>query len=114
MPPTLHQPLQRALIAFAEGRAVAARRELASEPRDLAAPTGHFELPTRERVRILADGDDMEVERGGLRYGAYPVGAAVRYVPGLDLYLTGTSSGALRWVGLYEDFIVPPKGSGGR
>jgi hypothetical protein len=106
LPATLHQPLQRALIAFVEGRASAARRELASEPADLAVPTGRFELPTSEKVRILAEVKDVKLERGGLRYDAYPVGAGIRYVPGLDLYLTGTPDGALRWLTLYEDYLV--------
>jgi hypothetical protein len=115
MPATLHQPLQRALIAFAEGRSGTARRELASEPADLAVPTGQFKLPTGEKVRILADGEaGRTVERRGLLYAAYPVGAGVRYVPGLDLYLTGTPAGALRWIGLYEDFTVRPSRGGAR
>lgn len=108
MRPTMHQPLQRALVAFAEGRPAAAQRELASVPADLPVPTGFFELRDGERVRVLAEGDDIKVERRGLRYGAFLVGSGVRYVPGLDLYLTGAPGGRLRWIGLYEDVLARP------
>ena len=108
MRPTLHQPLQRALIAFAEGRLRAARRELAAEPADLEVPTGEFELGAGERVRIFAEGKGLKLERDGLAYDAFLVGAGTRYVPGLDLYLTGSPGGRLRWLGLYEDFLARP------
>ena len=109
---TLHQPLQRALVAFAEGRPRAARRELASEPIDLPVPTGLFELPTEEKVRIFSEGKKVKLERRGLTYDAFQVGSGVRYVPGLDLYLTGHPEGRVRWIGLYEDFVAVPSRSG--
>lgn len=33
--------------------------------------------------------DELTVERKGIRYPAYPVGAQVRYVSGLDGYVAG-------------------------
>jgi hypothetical protein len=108
MAATLHQPLQRALVAFAEGRPGAARRELASEPADLAVPTGRFELPGGEKVRIFSDGKAVKLERRGLAYDAFTVGSGVRYVPGLDLYLTGSPAGGVRWLNLYESFRARP------
>jgi CubicO group peptidase (beta-lactamase class C family) len=112
MDATLHQPLQRALVAFAEGRAGDARRALASEPEDLPVPAGDFALPGGEHVRIVVDGKAVKLERGGLSYEAFPVGSGVRYVPGLDLYLTGTRGGGLRWLGLYEDAVARPVAAG--
>ena len=108
MPATLHQPLQRALVAFAEGRPKAARRELRSVPSDLPVPTGEFTLGSGEKIRIFSRRDDVKVERNGLAYDAFTVGSGVRYVPGLDLYITGTDRGGLRWIRLYEDFNATP------
>lgn len=111
---TLHQSLQRALVAFAEGRPRAARRTLAVEPADVPVPAGQFELlPTGERVRIDSDGKKVKLERRGLVYEAFQVGSGVRYAPGLDLYLTGHPHGGVRWISLYEDIVArpsPPRG----
>lgn len=109
---TLHQPLQRALVAFAEGRPRAARRALAAEPADTPVPAGEFELPTGERVRIISERKKLKLERRGLLYEAFLVGSGIRYVPGLDLYLTGHQHGRVRWISLYEDFVARPSRAG--
>jgi CubicO group peptidase (beta-lactamase class C family) len=103
--PALQQRLQRALVAFASGRPAFARRELAAPLPDRAAIPGKYRLPTGEivTVRTKADGQ-VAVERGGIEYPAYRIGAGIRYVPGLDAYLAGGSANRLHWLTLYEDF----------
>jgi len=102
----IHQRLQRALVAFAEGRAVIARRELdqplASEP----VKPGRYKLPNGETLNLFAEVErSMTLEFGDLHYAAFRAGPVMRYVPGLDLYLAGTSDGHLLWLSLYEDLI---------
>jgi CubicO group peptidase (beta-lactamase class C family) len=101
--PGLQQPLQRALVAFAEGSAARARRELASVLAEEEAPVGRFTLSSGETVEVIAQGDQRSVRRRGLDYPAYKIGSGIRYVPGLDLYVAGTGAGGLRWLTLYED-----------
>lgn len=103
--PALQQRLQRSLVAFAEGRRLAAERELAAPLSGNSVLAGHYSLPTGERIAVAGDRDAlMSVERGGLRYTAYPIADGIRYVPGLDVYVSGEKDG-LRWISLYEDFI---------
>ena len=103
--PAVQQRLQRSLVAFAEGRRSAAGRELATPLSGNSVLAGHYSLPTGERIAVAGDRDAlMSVERGGLRYTAYPIADGIRYVPGLDVYVSGEKDG-LRWISLYEDFI---------
>lgn len=103
--PAIQQPLQRALVAFAEGRPSSARRELASHKLQGEIAAGRYRLPRGELIVIDGQNNKMAVERAGLRYPAYPVGGGIRYVPGLDVYLTG-QPGGLGWLGLYEDHLA--------
>lgn len=104
--PALQQRLQRALVAFGEGRGAAARRELAAPLPDRAVAPGRYRLPTGETVVVEAKANSpTTVERRGLAYPAYRIGAGIRYVPGLEVYLAGGPSGRLRWLGLHEDFV---------
>ena len=57
-----------------------------------------------QRALVSLGGSGITVERRGLDYPAYPVGTGIRYVPGLDAYLSGGAGGRLRWLSLYEDF----------
>lgn len=101
--PALQQRLQRALVAFAEGDAARATRELGNPLPDLPVGVGQFALATGETVEIVADGERRAAVRNGIAYPAYPIGTGIRYVPGLDLYLAGSHDGRLHWLGLYED-----------
>lgn len=104
--PALQQRLQRALVAFAEGRARDGRRELASPPPDLPVDAGRYTLPNGEPAIVAGTGQDMTVTRAGIAYPAIRIGAGIRYVPGLDAYLAGAPGGGLRWLGLYEDWVA--------
>ena len=101
--PELQQRLQRALVAFAEGNSSAGSAELSAPLADIPIPTGQFRLPSGEMLDVRADGNRRSIRRGGVDYPAYPVGTGIRYVPGLDAYLAGTSDGRLRVLTLYED-----------
>jgi hypothetical protein len=107
--PGLQQRLQRALVAFADGRPTRARSEVERPMADAQPPLGQFRLGSGEIVAFLASGDRRFVRRGGIDYPAYPVGSGIRYVPGLDLYLAGASQGRLQWLTLYEDFTARPR-----
>ena len=105
--PVVQQRLQRALIAFAEGKMASAKRELAAEIPARAATVGAYHFVTGERVEIAAgDGPLLIVERRGIRYAAYPIGPGIRYVPGLDVYLAAASDRSLHWLSLYDDLIA--------
>lgn len=106
--PALQQRLQRALVAFAEGRTSAARRELAMPLPDAPPIPGAYRLKTGERVTLAADGDKLSIRRRGIAYPAYRIGSAIRYVPGLDLYLAGERRG-LRFLSLHEDYLAAPE-----
>jgi hypothetical protein len=56
-----------------------------------------------ERITITPADPFLKVAFRGLDYTAYPVGAGVRYIPGLDIYIGGQAGGGLHWLGLYED-----------
>ena len=102
---SLQQRLQRALVAFAEQRPANARKELERPLAGGPAPLGRFDLPGGETVVLKADGDFVQVSWRGLDYRAFGIGNGIRYVPGLDIYLSGAAGGGLHWLGLYEDRI---------
>ena len=99
--PELQQRLQRAIVAFAEGRPADAERELEQPLADLPIAPGNYRLGADE-VSVVA-GSLPVVRRRGLTYSAFPIGSGIHYVPGLDIYLAGTSDGRARLLGLYED-----------
>ena len=101
-PHRLHQAiLQGAVRAFD-----AARRELSKSLPDNAVVPAAYKLPTGEMVTVLTRGNRVAVNRGGINYLAFRIGAGIRYVPGLDLYVSGAESGGLHWLSLYEDFTA--------
>jgi CubicO group peptidase (beta-lactamase class C family) len=100
--PAFHQSLQRALVAFAENRPAAARRELEQPLPALEAPSGAFRLCSGGTLTVRKAGSAVSVERDGLSYPAYPTGSPVRYVPGLDGYLAGDAAGRVHWISLYD------------
>jgi hypothetical protein len=104
-----HQSLQRALVAFAENRPAAARREIQRRLPEREAPMGEFRLRTGESLAVKKAGSRVSVERRGLSYPAYPAGSAVRYVPGLDGYVAGDEVGRLHWISLYDAFVGQPR-----
>lgn len=107
--PGLQQRLQRALVAFAEKRATDARKELARPLADLPVRPSRYALAGGgERVTVHGDAGIVYVTRRGIDYRAVRIGAGIRYVPGLDVYLAGTRNGALRWLSLYEDRVGRP------
>lgn len=103
--PALHQRLQRALVAFAERKAAAPALELARPLPDRPVVPGAYTLPTGEAVGVVARGNRVAVNRGGINYLAFPVGKGIRYVPGLDLYVAGAEGGGFHWLSLYEDLL---------
>lgn len=105
--PALQQRLQRALVAFAEGRAEAGRAELRKPlPRNGFRP-GQYRGSKGAPIRVASNGTRMSVQRGGLDYPAYPVATGILYVPGLDAYLAGDEPGRLHWLSLYEEILAP-------
>ena len=101
--PGLQQRLQRAIVAFAEGNEKRGEREISAPLAEVPVPAGPFRLSSGDSVEVLARGNRLLVRREGVDYPAYPIGPAIRYVPGLDLYVAGTADGGLRWLTLYED-----------
>jgi CubicO group peptidase (beta-lactamase class C family) len=101
----LQQRLQRALVAFSEDRASEGRDELRSEQPDEPVQPGDYLLSNGERVVVSTEGNRVFVTRQGIRYGAYRIGAGIRYVPGLDTYLAGAGETGLHWLNLYEDLL---------
>ncbi len=61
-----------------------------------------------ENLVVRKSGTRMSVERQGLNYPAYPIGSAIRYVPGLDAYIAGDERGRLHWISLYDKFVGLP------
>lgn len=107
--PALQQRLQRAIVEFAEGRGASARPELAASLPDRAVAPGGYRFPTGETIVVRTKGNSsVTVDRRGLAYPAYPIGAGIRYVPGLDVYLAGGPGGLLHWLSLYEDVQATP------
>jgi CubicO group peptidase (beta-lactamase class C family) len=104
--PPLQQRLQRALVAFAEGRAAQADRELGAPLPEVAAKPGTYRLPDGDAVLVRATGKSVQVRRKGIEYPAYPTGSGLRYIPGLDVYIAGGPDERLHWLSLYEDFVV--------
>ena len=101
--PAFQQRLQRALVAFASGQASAGRRELQANVPTAEPMPGTYRLGP-DTVELTAPGGPiMQVAVQGLRYDAFPVSSAVRYVPGLDAYLSGGPHGRLDWLTLYDD-----------
>lgn len=101
--PALQQRLQRALVAFAEGRAAAGRSELRAPPPTEAAEPGRYRIGSELLVVTRMKGPLLQIERRGVRYTGFPIADHIHYVPGLDAYLWGTSAGDLRVLTLYED-----------
>ena len=106
--PAFHQRLQRALVAFAENRPVAARRQLQVRLPNLEAPAGAFMMRAGEQLMVKKSGSEMSVVRRGINYPAYPTGSVIRYVPGLDAYIAGDKRGRLHWISLYDEFVGLP------
>ncbi len=99
MAPAMHQSLQRALVAYAEGA-----RPTALEPAlmEEEARPGVYRLASGELIQVTAQDRRRAVVRHGISYPAYAVGGGVRYVPGLDLYLAGDGAGCARFASLYD------------
>jgi CubicO group peptidase (beta-lactamase class C family) len=104
--PELQQRLQRALVAFAERRNAAAQRELTAPLPDRPVDPGTYRLATGETVQIVTRNGRTAVNRGGVTYLAFLIGKGIRYVPGLDLYVSGAEKGGLHWLSLYEDAVA--------
>ena len=101
MAPSMHQALQRALVAYAEGHNPDG---LEPELRAAEAEIGTFRLANGELLELVANGRTRIIVRRRLKYPAYLVGGGVRYVPGLDLYFSGDADGCTRFVTLSEDW----------
>lgn len=99
MAPAMHQSLQRALVAYAEGA-----RPTGLEPalKEEDAQPGIYRLASGELIEVTAKDRSRAVVRRGLSYPAYAIGGGVRYAPGLDLYLSGDGAGCARFATLYD------------
>jgi CubicO group peptidase (beta-lactamase class C family) len=108
MAPALHQRLQRALVAYAEGRPRVAAREIARVPAPRNSVPGVYQGRGGTRIDVPAgsDGKVLTVTRAGIEYDAFPVGAGVHYVPGCDAYVWARADGRLGWLSLYEDEVL--------
>lgn len=104
---SIQQRLQRALVAFAEGRRKDAAHELASPMPDLPVAAGTYRMPWGQTT-IATDGHRTTATRRGLAYPAYLIGRGIRYIPGLDVYISRDAQGRLHWLGLHEDAIGTP------
>lgn len=109
--PGLHQPLQRAILAFASGRPEDGAAELAVPLLPRAARPGSYRAPDGELV-LLGEGAGpvLRLTRRGVGYDVYPVAEGIGYAPGLDAYVTGLPDGGLRLLSLYEDLKAEPAG----
>ena len=101
--PALQQRLQRALVAFAEGRKSSGKRELGLPLSDEPIRPGVYQTPAG--MASFVAGSAPAVSRNGLKYPAYRISTGIHYVPGLDVYLAGAPDGNLRWLGLHDDLI---------
>ena len=108
--PALQQRLQRAIVAFAEGRETAGRQELARPLADGPISAGSFALGSGERVTVTNGAAGMAVAQEGITYRGFPVANGIRYFPGLDTYVAAEPGGGLRWLSLYRDAIATPAG----
>jgi CubicO group peptidase (beta-lactamase class C family) len=101
--PDLQQPLQRAIVAFANGNPASGMAELAARPARLRAMPGSYRTSGGEAVAVeAASGPLLRLTRRGVAYTVFPVGGGIGYAPGLDAYVTGTSTGGLSMLSLYE------------
>lgn len=96
--PAIQQRLQRAIIAAAEGRIGAARRELAAPMLDQDVVAGGYRLPGGERLLVSKYSQNVAVNRRGIAYPAIRFGGGIRYVPGLDSYVAAQADGSLHWL----------------
>ncbi len=101
--PAFQQRLQRALVKFAEGRPAEAQRELEQPLGDMPVAAGNYRAGIFEVA--VARGSAPVARRAGLEYPGFPIGSGVHYVPGLDIYVAGTSDGHIRLLSLYEDSL---------
>ena len=104
--PAIQQRVQRALVAFAEGRRGDVQRELQAPMPDMDVEPGTYRLRSGEPVEVLTKGTRVAVKRGGINYLAFRVGKGIRYVPGLDLYVSGAGPRGMHWLSLYEDLLA--------
>ncbi len=105
--PHYQTELPRALIALGEGRQ--ARLET---DRDAPLPEGlegWYESGSGFRLEIVPrDGGISIRPEGGLTYPAYPTGEGVLYVPGLDIFLSGSGeAGGLAFTA--RSILAPPE-----
>lgn len=105
--PSLQPRLQRALVAYAEGRASDARRELALAGPAASLRPGRYRLGRHALGIVAASGELVDVRFRGLTYTAFPIGEGWHYAPGLDAYLAGDGAG-VRWLTLYDDQLAVP------
>jgi CubicO group peptidase (beta-lactamase class C family) len=100
--PDLQQPLQRAIVAFANGRPSAASAALAARLPRTPARVGSYRMAEGEVIAVEASaGPLLRLTRRGVTYTVYPVGGSIGYAPGLDAYVTGLATGGLGLMSLY-------------
>ena len=105
LPAALQQRLQRALVAWAEGDSRGAANEIRRRLPRLAAKPGSYRSRGGEQFDITAGEEPLlNIAYRGVSYLAYPLDSGIKYVPGLDAYLSATPEGQLRFLTLYEDF----------
>ena len=104
--PNFQQPLQRAIVAFAQGHMGEARREIGKRLPALPAPEGSYVAQSGERLAVERRGETLVLVRRGIAYQAYAMDGDIRYVPGMDAYIAGGPAGQLRLLTLYEELFA--------
>lgn len=104
--PNFQQPLQRALVAFAQRHPAKARRAINMRlPAQSVAVGSYAAQKTGERLTVERRREMLFLVRRGIAYPAYPMDRNIRYVPGMDAYIAGGPAGQLRLLTLYEDLV---------
>jgi CubicO group peptidase (beta-lactamase class C family) len=110
--PDLQQHLQRAIVAFANGRRVAGSAELAARLPHIQAKAGSYRTSEGEVIKVGGGpGPLLRLTRRGVTYDLYPVGNGIGYAPGLDTYVTGSATEGLNMLSLYESREAVPLGA---
>jgi hypothetical protein len=113
--PDVQQPLQRAIVAFANGHSAAGSAELAKRLPHIQAKVGSYHFSEGEVIKVAGGpGPLLRLTRRGVTYDVYPLGDGIGYAPGLDTYVTGSRAGGLNMLSLYESCEAAPLGSSPR
>jgi hypothetical protein len=110
--PDVQQPLQRAIVTFANSRPAAGLAEIAARLPHIQAKVGSYRTSGGEVIKVDAGpGPLLRLTRRRVTYDVYPAGSGIGYAPGLDAYVTGSPTGGLNMLSLYERREAAPLGA---